>query len=220
MKVLLVNGGPHERGCTYTALCEIQKELKASGIESEIFWLGNKSVRGCIGCGGCRNNDGHCVFNDDVANIITSQLLYLNSVDSESPIKMFINSPGGSVVDGLAIYDAMNWVDPKVETYGIGMAASMGSILLSSGAKGRRFAFPHSRVMIHQVSSGMQGQCADLEIAVREAKKHQEELYKILSENTGKSFGQIAIDADRDCWFTAREAVEYGLIDEILIKNK
>jgi ATP-dependent Clp protease protease subunit len=100
------------------------------------------------------------------------------------------------------------------------MAASMGSILLSSGAKGRRFAFPHSRVMIHQVSSGMQGQCADLEIAVREAKKHQEELYKILSENTGKSFGQIAIDADRDCWFTAREAVEYGLIDEILIKNK
>ena len=159
-------------------------------------------------------------INDDVANIITSQLLYLNSVDSESPIKMFINSPGGSVVDGLAIYDAMNWVDPKVETYGVGMAASMGSILLSSGAKGRRFAFPHSKVMIHQVSSGMQGQCADLEIAVREAKKHQDELYKILSENTGKSFEQISIDADRDCWFTAQEAVEYGLIDEILIKNK
>jgi ATP-dependent Clp protease protease subunit len=157
-------------------------------------------------------------INDDVANIITSQLLYLNSVDNEAPIKLFINSPGGSVVDGLAIYDAMNWVEPDVETYGIGMAASMGSILLSSGAKGKRYAFPHSRVMIHQVSSGMHGQCADMEIAFREAKKHQDELYQILAENTGKSFEQISADADRDCWFTAKEAVEYGLIDDILRK--
>ena len=127
-------------------------------------------------------------IDSDVANIVTSQLMYLESVDSESDIKLFVNSPGGSVVDGLAIYDVMNWVNADVATYGMGMAASMGSILLSSGAKGKRFALPHSRVMIHQVSSGMQGQCADLEIAVREAKKHQDELYKILSDNTGKSF--------------------------------
>lgn len=161
-------------------------------------------------------------INDDVANIITSQLLYLNSVDSESPIKMFINSPGGSVVDGLAIYDAMNWVDPKVETYGIGMAASMGSILLSSGAKGRRFAFPHSKVMIHQPMGGVPGgtQESDFAIAYEEIKKCKETLYTILAENTGKTYEEIAKAGDRDCWFTAQEAVGYGLIDEILIKNK
>ena len=158
-------------------------------------------------------------INDDVSNIITSQLMYLNSIDPESDIKLFINSPGGSVVDGLAIYDVMNWVDADVATYAMGMAASMGSILLSSGKKGKRYSLPHSRVMIHQVSSGMQGQCADLEIAVREAKKHQEELYNILSENTGKSYDQIFTDADRDCWFTAKEALEYGLIDEIITKK-
>jgi ATP-dependent Clp protease protease subunit len=145
--------------------------------------------------------------------------MYLNSIDPESDIKLFINSPGGSVVDGLAIYDVMNWVDADVATYAMGMAASMGSILLSSGEKGKRYSLPHSRVMIHQVSSGMQGQCADLEIAVREAKKHQEELYNILSENTGKSYDQIFTDADRDCWFTSKEALEYGLIDEIITKK-
>jgi ATP-dependent Clp protease protease subunit len=158
-------------------------------------------------------------INDDVANIITSQLMYLNSIDSESDIKLFINSPGGSVVDGLAIYDVMNWVDADVATYAIGMAASMGSILLSSGEKGKRYILPHSRVMIHQVSSGMQGQYADLEIAVRETKKHQDELYNILAKNTGKSFEQIFTDADRDCWFTAQEALDYGLIDEIITKK-
>lgn len=159
-------------------------------------------------------------INDDVANIITSQLMYLNSIDSESDIKLFINSPGGSVIDGLAIYDVMNWVDADVATYAMGMAASMGSILLSSGEKGKRYSLPHSRVMIHQVSSGAQGQYADLEIAVRETKKYQDELYKILAENTGKSFDQIFTDADRDCWFTSNEALEYGLIDEIIMKNK
>lgn len=159
-------------------------------------------------------------INDDVANIITSQLMYLNSIDSESDIKLFINSPGGSVIDGLAIYDVMNWVDADVATYAMGMAASMGSILLSSGQKGKRYSLPHSRVMIHQVSSGAQGQYADLEIAVREAKKYQDELYKILAENTGKSFDQIFTDADRDCWFTSKEALEYGLIDEIITKKK
>lgn len=159
-------------------------------------------------------------INDDVANIITSQLMYLNSIDSESDIKLFINSPGGSVIDGLAIYDVMNWVDADVATYAMGMAASMGSILLSSGQKGKRYSLPHSRVMIHQVSSGAQGQYADLEIAVREAKKYQDELYKILAENTGKPFDQIFTDADRDCWFTSKEALEYGLIDEIITKKK
>lgn len=159
-------------------------------------------------------------INDDVANIITSQLMYLNSIDSESDIKLFINSPGGSVIDGLAIYDVMNWVDADVATYAMGMAASMGSILLSSGEKGKRYSLPHSRVMIHQVSSGAQGQYADLEIAVREAKKYQDELYKILAENTGKPFDQIFTDADRDCWFTSKEALEYGLIDEIITKKK
>lgn len=159
-------------------------------------------------------------INDDVANIITSQLMYLNSIDSESDIKLFINSPGGSVIDGLAIYDVMNWVDADVATYAMGMAASMGSILLSSGEKGKRYSLPHSRVMIHQVSSGAQGQYADLEIAVRETKKYQDELYKILAENTGKSFEQIFTDADRDCWFTSKEALEYGLIDEIITKKK
>lgn len=158
-------------------------------------------------------------INDDVANIITSQLMYLNSIDSESDIKLFINSPGGSVIDGLAIYDVMNWVDADVATYAMGMAASMGSILLSSGEKGKRYSLPHSRVMIHQVSSGAQGQYADLEIAVRETKKYQDELYKILAENTGKSFDQIFTDADRDCWFTSKEALEYGLIDEIITKK-
>lgn len=158
-------------------------------------------------------------INDDVANIITSQLMYLNSIDSESDIKLFINSPGGSVVDGLAIYDVMNWVDADVATYAMGMAASMGSILLSSGEKGKRYILPHSRVMIHQVSSGMQGQYADLEIAVRETKKQQDELYNILAKNTGKSFEQIFTDADRDCWFTAQEALDYGLIDEIITKK-
>lgn len=158
-------------------------------------------------------------IDDDVANIVTSQLMYLNSVDDESDVKLFINSPGGSVVDGLAIYDVMNWIKCDVATYAMGMAASMGSILLSSGEKGKRYALPHSRVMIHQVSGGAGGQCADVQIVAREMKKHQDELYHILAENTGKSFEQIDKDADRDNWFTASEALEYGLIDEIIKKK-
>lgn len=156
---------------------------------------------------------------DDVANIVTSQLMYLNSIDSSSDIKMFINTPGGSVIDGLAIYDIMNWVDPDVATYTMGMAASMGSILLSSGAKGKRYSLPHSKIMIHQVSGYAGGQCADIKIWADEIKKHQTELYKILAENTGKTVEQIEIDADRDHWFTANEALEYGLIDEIIRKK-
>lgn len=159
-------------------------------------------------------------IDDEVANIITSQLMYLNSVDSESDIKLFINSPGGSVVDGLAIYDVMNWVDCDVATYTMGAAASMGSVLASSGEKGKRYALPNSTIMIHQVSSGMHGQNADIQIAARETQKWQNILYNILSQNTGKSFEEIERDADRDHWFMAQEALEYGLIDEIITKKK
>lgn len=159
-------------------------------------------------------------INDDVANIITSQLMYLNSVDPLSDIKMFINSPGGSVIDGLAIYDVMNWVDCDVATYTMGMAASMGSVLCSSGEKGKRHALPNSTIMIHQVSSGAYGQNADIQIAARETQKWQNLLYRILAKNTGKSFEEIERDADRDHWFMADEALEYGLIDEIIEKNK
>lgn len=156
----------------------------------------------------------------DVANIINAQLMYLNSVDSDTDIKLWINSPGGVCDDGLAIYDIMNWIDCDVATYTMGMAASMGSILLSSGAKGKRYALPHSKVMIHQVSGGGSGQCADVQIIAEEMKKTQNELYRILAENTGKTFEQIEIDADRDHWLTAQEALEYGLIDEIITKKK
>lgn len=158
-------------------------------------------------------------INDDVANIVTSQLMYLNSVDDESDVKLFINSPGGSVIDGLAIYDVMNWVNCDVATYVMGMAASMGSVLASSGAKGKRYALPNSTIMIHQVSSGAYGQNADIQIAAKESQKWQNLLYNILAENTGKPFEQIEIDADRDHWFMAKEALEYGLIDEIIKKK-
>lgn len=157
---------------------------------------------------------------DDLANIISSQLMYLDSVDPDTDIKLFINTPGGSVVDGLAIYDVMNLVNCDVATYAMGMAASMGSILLSSGTKGKRYALPHSRVMIHQVSGGAQGQCSDIQIIAKEIQKHQDELYRILAENTGKTFEQITADADRDNWFTAQESLDYGLIDEIITKKK
>lgn len=159
-------------------------------------------------------------INEDVANIVTSQMMYLNQVDSKADIKLFINSPGGSVIDGLAIYDIMNWVEPDVATYTMGMAASMGSILLSSGAKGKRHSLPHSQIMIHQVSGGSVGQCADIQIMANEIAKHQTVLYNILAENTGKTFKQIEKDADRDHWFTASEALAYGLIDEIITKKK
>jgi ATP-dependent Clp protease protease subunit len=132
---------------------------------------------------------------------------------------MFINSPGGSVIDGLSIYDIMNFIDPTVSTYCTGLAASMGSILISSGAKGKRYSLPHGKIMIHQVSNGIdRAQCADIQIMADETKKIQNDLYKILSENTGKSFEEIERDADRDKWFTAEEAIQYGLIDNIIKK--
>lgn len=159
-------------------------------------------------------------IDEDVANIINAQLLYLNSItDKDEDIKMFINSPGGSCIDGLAIYDVMNFIDPDVSTYCMGMCASMGSILVSSGAKGKRYILPNGEVMIHQVSGGAQGQFSDMEIAVKHAGRIQERLYSILAENTGKSIDQIWKDADRDNWFTAQEAVDYGLIDKIVTKK-
>jgi ATP-dependent Clp protease protease subunit len=160
-------------------------------------------------------------IDEDVANIINAQLLYLNSItDKGEDIKMFINSPGGSCIDGLAIYDVMNFIEPDVSTYCMGMCASMGSILVSSGAKGKRFILPNGTVMIHQVSSGTgRVQNADLQIAAKESQKVQNVLYNILAQNTGKSFEQIEKDADRDHWFTAQEAVDYGLIDKIVIKQ-
>lgn len=161
-------------------------------------------------------------IDSDVANIVNAQLLYLNSItDKTDDIKMFINSPGGSVTDGLAIYDTMNFIDPDVSTYCMGMAASMGSILLSSGTKGKRYSLPHGSVMIHQVSNGIgRSQCADIQIMAEETKKIQDVLYRILSENTGKTFEEIEKDADRDRWFTPEEAISYGLIDSIINKTK
>ena len=158
-------------------------------------------------------------INEDVANIVTAQLLYLNSImDKDEDCKMFINSPGGSVIDGLAIYDVMNFIDPDVATYCMGMCASMGSILVSSGAKGKRYILPNGEVMIHQVSGQSSGQFSDMEIAVKHAGRLQETLYSILANNTGKDIEQIRKDADRDNWFTAQEAVDYGLIDKIVTK--
>lgn len=156
----------------------------------------------------------------DVANIITSQLLYLNTMDDKTEIKLFINSPGGSIVDGLAIYDMMQYISPNVETYAIGLAASMGAVLLSSGTKGKRFALPHSKIMIHQPMGGIAPgtQESDIKIAYEEIKQYKQTLYEILSKNTGVMYSQIVEDADRDCWFNAEEAKSYGLIDEVLIK--
>ena len=157
-------------------------------------------------------------INDDVANIINAQLLYLNSTGDDD-IKMFINTPGGSVIDGLAIYDIMNFITPDVCTYCIGMCASMGSILLSSGTKGKRYSLPNGEVMIHQVSGATHGQFSDMEIAVKHAGRLQNKLYEILAFNTGKTFEEIEKDANRDNWFTAKEAKNYGLIDEIITKQ-
>lgn len=157
---------------------------------------------------------------DDVANIIQAQLLYLASVDPKADISMYINTPGGSVSAGLGIYDTMNLIEPQVATICTGMAASMGSILLSSGAKGKRSALPHSRVMIHQPLGGTSGQASDILIEAKEIEKCREELYKILSENSGQPYDRIFRDADRNFWLTASEAKEYGLVDKVLKGNK
>lgn len=154
-------------------------------------------------------------INDYVANVIQAQLLFLQSTDARKDINIYINSPGGSVIAGMGIYDTMQYIQPDVVTTCIGMAASMGAVLLSSGTKGKRFALKHSRVMIHQPSGGMQGQFSDMEISYNLIKDLRGELYQVLADNTGKTLEQIEKDSDRDKWLTSAAAVEYGLIDKV-----
>jgi ATP-dependent Clp protease, protease subunit len=153
---------------------------------------------------------------DDLANVITAQLLFLESEDPEKEVNMYINSPGGSVTAGLAIYDTMQFVKPPVSTLCVGQAASMGSFLLAAGAKGRRYALPHARILIHQLSGGFEGQAADIEIQAREALRQKEILNEVLARHTGKTVKQIEKDTDRDNFMSASQAVEYGLIDEVI----
>ena len=156
---------------------------------------------------------------DDAANIIQAQLLFLESVDPAKDIQIYINSPGGSVSAGLGIYDTMQLISCDVATICTGLAASMGAVLLTAGAEGKRSALPHSRVMIHQPLGGAQGQASDIEITAREILKTKQELYQILSAHSGVDIKKIEHDADRDYWMSAAEAKEYGLIDEVLGKR-
>ena len=157
---------------------------------------------------------------DNVANIVVAQLLFLESADPRKDILMYINSPGGSVYAGLGIYDTMQYVRPDVATVCTSLAASMGAVLLAGGAAGKRSALPHARIMIHQPSGGAQGQSVDIEITAREIVKLRDELYHILAMHTGKTKEQIEKDSDRDNWFRSEEAKEYGLIDEVLRREK
>ncbi|MBQ2374450.1 MAG: ATP-dependent Clp endopeptidase proteolytic subunit ClpP [Alistipes sp.] len=156
---------------------------------------------------------------DDAANIIQAQLLFLESADPDKDIQIYINSPGGSVSAGLGIYDTMQLVSCDVATICTGLAASMGAVLLTAGAAGKRSALPHSRVMIHQPLGGVQGQASDIEITAREIQKTKRELYEILSLHSGVDIAKIEQDADRDYWLSAAEAKEYGLIDMVLEKR-
>ena len=157
--------------------------------------------------------------NDATASLVVAQLLFLESQDTEKDISFYINSPGGSVSAGLAIYDTMQYIKCDVSTICMGLAASMGAFLLSSGAKGKRFALPNSEIMIHQPSGGAQGQATEIEIVAKHILRTKEKLNRILAENTGKPIEQIAIDTDRDNFMSAQEALEYGLVDRILDKR-
>ena len=153
--------------------------------------------------------------NDYTANVIQAQLLYLESVDSDRDISIYLNTPGGSVYAGLGIYDTMQFIRSRVATICTGMAASMGAVLLVAGEKGMRAALPHSRVMIHQPLGGIQGQASDIEITAREILKLKDELYQIISDHSGQTMEKIRQDADRDYWMTAEEALQYGMIDKV-----
>jgi ATP-dependent Clp protease protease subunit len=157
--------------------------------------------------------------NEHTANIVVAQLLFLAAEDPKADIHLYINSPGGSVYDGLAIYDTMNFIKPDVATYGIGLQASMGAFLLSSGARGKRYMLPNAKTMIHQPSSGTQGKITDMEISLREGLNIKEKLAEILTKNTGQRLSKIKEDMERDYWLTASEAVDYGLVDKVLTKN-
>lgn len=158
-------------------------------------------------------------INDDVANIITAQLLFLASVDPKADISLYLNTPGGSCSSGLAIYDTMQLIEPDVATICTGMAASMGSVLLCAGEKGKRACLPHSRVLIHQPLGGAQGQASDILIAAKEIEKTKKELITIISQHSGTPYDKVFADADRDFWMDAQEAKEYGMIDRILINR-
>lgn len=157
--------------------------------------------------------------NDYVSNVVQAQLLFLESTDPKRDIQMFINSPGGSVIDGLGIYDTMQYVSPDIGTICTGMAASMGAVLLCAGTKGKRTGLFHSRVMIHQPLGGMQGQVTEMEIYYKLIKEQQKALYDILAYHTGQEYDKIEKDCERDNWMTSAEAKEYGLIDEVLARN-
>jgi ATP-dependent Clp protease protease subunit len=156
--------------------------------------------------------------NEQTAGIVVAQLLHLAYDDSKKDIKLYINSPGGTVYDGMAIYDTIQYIKPDVMTIGIGLQASMGSFLLSSGTKGKRVALPNSRIMIHQPSSGTQGKISDQEITLREGLFLKQRLNEILAKNTGQKLSKIEKDMDRDFWMSSKEAVEYGIIDEVIAK--
>lgn len=157
--------------------------------------------------------------NDQVANAVVAQMLFLENQDPNKDIIFYINSPGGSVYDGMAIYDTMRFVKPDIQTVGIGLQASMGAFLLSSGTKGKRFILPHSKVMIHQPSSGTRGKVSDMEIDLKESLKVKHLLNEILAKNTGQKLSRIEQDADRDYWMTADEAKAYGLVDKVISKK-
>jgi ATP-dependent Clp protease, protease subunit len=158
--------------------------------------------------------------NDAVASTIVAQMLFLEAEDPDKDIYFYINSPGGVVTSGMAIFDTMNYIRPDVATICIGQAASMGSFLLSSGAQGKRFALPHARIMIHQPLGGAQGQATDIEIQANEILRMKKELNNILAKNTGQSLKKVEKDTDRDFFMSAEEAREYGMIDKVLIKNE
>ena len=159
-------------------------------------------------------------IDDYTANVIQAQLLYLDSADSGKDISIYINSPGGSVYAGYGIYDTMQFINSNVSTICTGIAASMAAVLLVAGEKGKRFALKHSRVMIHQPLGGAQGQASDIEITAREIGKIKKELYTIIADHSGQPFDRVEKDSDRDYWMTSAEAKDYGMVDEVLIRNK
>ncbi|MES2416320.1 MAG: ATP-dependent Clp endopeptidase proteolytic subunit ClpP [Patescibacteria group bacterium] len=159
-------------------------------------------------------------IDDDTANIVIAQLLFLQSENPKKDISLYINSPGGYVKDGLAIIDTMNHIKNDVSTICVGMAASMGAMILSAGAKGKRYSLPNSEIMIHQPLGGAEGQASDIEISARQILKHKAQLNKMLAKNTGQSLSKIENDVDRNYWMDADEAKKYGIIDEIVTKSK
>jgi len=159
------------------------------------------------------------VVTDEIANLITAQLLFLESEDPEKDVHFYINSPGGSVTAGLAIYDTMQYIRPDVSTLCLGQAASMAAWLLAAGAKGKRYALPHARIMLHQPLGGVQGQASDIDIQVREIMRLREQLNNILTKHTGQSLQRIERDTDRDLFLTSKQALEYGLLDEVIVSR-